>query len=315
MRVNVLNNTPDNEAPENAITGYFETHDKKKIRYAIFRADVTRAKGTIILLQGRNETIEKYYETIRDLTAAGLWVATFDWRGQGGSERLQRNPLPGYVRRFSDYERDLEQFLEEIVLPDARLPFFVVGHSMGALIALSAAPRLANRIERIALSSPFVGLQDDRIGQASLKSLSRLACFVGLGGVAPSGRKRANQTFQDNVLTSDLERFRRNRAIYDDCPDFILGGPSFRWIYESLKAIDRVQQSDHLISIKIPTLILGAGADTIVPHHLLEDLASRFRASELLTIAYAKHELFQEADIYREQVLAAIKAFIPGTDL
>lgn len=312
MRVNVLHNTPDNPAPENAITGFFDTHDKKKLRYAIFRADVTRAKGTVILLQGRNETIEKYYETIRDLTATGLWVATFDWRGQGGSERLQRNPLPGYVRRFSDYERDLEQFLEEIVLPDARLPFFIVAHSTGGLIALSAAPRMANRIERMALTSPFIGLKDDRFDQAGLGMIARVACLMGLGGVAPSGSRRSNQDFSNNALTSDAERFRRNRAIYDVCPEFTLGGPSFRWISESLKTIASVHRSSHLASIKIPTLLLGAGNDSIVPHHMLEDLASRFRASELVTINYAKHELFQEADIYREQTMAAIKAFIPG---
>ena len=41
-------------------------------------------------------------------------------------------------------------------------------------------------------------------------------------------------------------------------------------------------------------------------------MASRFRASELITIDYAKHELFQEADVYRNQVMAVIKAFIPG---
>ncbi len=312
MRVNVLHNTPDNPAPENAITGFFDTYDNKKLRYAIFRADVTRAKGTVILLQGRNETIEKYYETIRDLTAAGLWVATFDWRGQGGSERLLRDPLPGYVRRFSDYERDLEQFLEEIVLPDARLPFFIVAHSAGALIALSAAPRLANRIERIAVTSPFVGLKDDRFSQTTLLVAARIACLIGLGGVAPTGSKRSNLHFSDNVLTSDPVRFQRNRAIYDICPEFTLSGPTFRWISESLKTIDRVQKSDHLASIRIPTLLLGAGADSIVPHHMLEDMASRFRASELITIDYAKHELFQEADIYREQAMAAIKAFIPG---
>jgi lysophospholipase len=312
MRVNVLHNTPDNPAPENAITGFFDTRDKKKLRYAIFRADVTRAKGTVILLQGRNETIEKYYETIRDLTAAGLWVATFDWRGQGGSERLLSNPLPGYVRRFSDYENDLEQFLEEIVLPDARLPFFIVAHSTGGLIALSAAPRLANRIERIAVTSPFIGLKDDRFGQSTLHLVTRIACLIGLGGIAPSGSRRSNLNFAENVLTSDPVRFQRNRDIYDVCPEFALGGPSFRWLSESLKTIARVHKSSHLASIRIPTLLLGAGADSIVPHHMLEDMASRFRASELITIDYARHELFQEANIYREPVMAAIKAFIPG---
>ncbi|MEP4420111.1 MAG: alpha/beta hydrolase, partial [Nitratireductor sp.] len=28
----------------------------------------------------------------------------------------------------------------------------------------------------------------------------------------------------------------------------------------------------------------------------------------------ARHELLQEADIYREQLLAAFAAFVPGTD-
>ena len=34
----------------------------------------------------------------------------------------------------------------------------------------------------------------------------------------------------------------------------------------------------------------------------------------IITIDGARHELLQEADIYREQVLAAIDAFIPGSD-
>ena len=208
MKADVLHNTPDNPAPENVVAGYFETRDRKKVRYAIFKADVTSAKGTVVLLQGRNETIEKYYETIRDLTADELWVATFDWRGQGGSERLLKNPMPGYVRRFSDYEKDLEQFLEEIVLPDARLPFYVIGHSTGALIALSAAPQLANRIERLAVTSPLVGLRHDRFGQATLRVGATLACWIGLCGVAPTGSRRGNLEFAQNVLTSDPVRFR-----------------------------------------------------------------------------------------------------------
>ena len=92
-----------------------------------FRASAPKPRGTIVLLHGRNEAIEKYFETIRDLTAMGFWVATFDWRGQGGSERLLSDPLKGYVRRFSDYELDLERFMEHVVLPDTRLSLLSVG--------------------------------------------------------------------------------------------------------------------------------------------------------------------------------------------
>ena len=159
---------------------------------------------------------------------------------------------------------------------------------------------------------PFIGLKHDSFGQTTLRIGTTLACWVGLGGLAPTGSRRGNLEFAHNVLTSDQTRFRRNLAIYDACPDFILGGPTFRWLSESLKTIAKVQQSSHLASIRIPTLLLGAGSDDIVPHNLLEDMASRFRASELITIDRARHELFQEADLYRNQVMAAIKAFIPG---
>lgn len=308
----VIHETPHNPIPDNAMTGYFETRDKKRLRYAIFRSDITRATGTVVLLQGRNETIEKYYETISELTAAGLWVATFDWRGQGGSQRLLKRSRAGHIRRFSDYENDLENFLENIVLPDARLPFFVVAHSMGALVALSAAPRLANRVERMIVTGPFVGFEGGKWAKRFLQFMVRVLCLLGLGRLSPSGRKQSNPAFEHNDLTSDRQRFERNRAIYEVCPQFTLGGPTFRWLSECFRAIKRVHTPDHLASIRIPTLVIAAGADTIVPIKEVERLASRFRACELITIDHAKHELLQEDDLYRGQVMAAAKAFIPG---
>src|SRR5690606_15200839 len=83
-------------------------------------------------------------------------VATFDWRGQGGSQRLARNPLRGHVKSFDDYVADLEQFFEEVALPDCQAPYFVLAHSTGGLVALLAAPMLANRVRRIVLSAPLI---------------------------------------------------------------------------------------------------------------------------------------------------------------
>ena len=34
----------------------------------------------------------------------------------------------------------------------------------------------------------------------------------------------------------------------------------------------------------------------------------------MLTIDGARHEILQEADVYREQFLAAFDAFVPGSD-
>ena len=44
------------------------------------------------------------------------------------------------------------------------------------------------------------------------------------------------------------------------------------------------------------------------------DYARRLRGGSILNIIGARHELLQESDIFREQLLAAFDAFVPGTD-
>jgi lysophospholipase len=130
---------PKNPVPGGAHTGMLMTSDGVKLRFA--RWDATRGprRGTVCLFQGRGEFIEKYFEVVADLRRRGFVVATFDWRGQGGSDRLLRNPRKGYVRSFAEYDRDLAQFMKEIVLPDCPPPFVALAHSMGGNILLRNA--------------------------------------------------------------------------------------------------------------------------------------------------------------------------------
>ena len=309
----ILHLTPDNPPPDNCTAGYFTGHRGVRLRYAIFRSGISPAKGTVVLMHGRNEFIEKYFETIRDLNALGLWVATFDLRGQGGSDRLIRNSRKGHVRRLSDYERDLEIFLEQIVLPDTRLPFFLLAHSTGALVALSAAPRLSNRISRMALAAPYVGLRHESLPIGVIRPLAALACWTGLGRLSTGG-DRSHRPFPGNPLTASVERFARNAAIIEAHPDLTVAAPTFRWLHETLKAARRVSTQEHLTRITIPTLVLAPVLDGIIPYSAQEELSRNFRAGQLVTINGARHELLQERDVYRAQALAAIEAFMPGLD-
>mgnify|MGYP003646335494 CR=1 FL=1 len=299
-----------NPVPGNHVTGWFDSVGGKRLRYAIFKSAVPVARGTVVLLQGRNECIEKYYETIRHFTARGLWVATFDWRGQGLSDRLTKNPLRGHIRRFRDLEADLSTFLETIVLPEARLPFCLVAHSMGALVALSLAPKLTNRIERMVLIAPFIELSNQPLPNWSIRLATRLLRITGLGWLG-SGKDSFPKPFAGNSLTTDLQRYDRNQALYAAHPELRLGPPSASWINEMLIAIDRVNEFEHLDQIKVPTLMIAAGNDRIVAAQAIERLGNRFRAGRAITIDGARHELLQEADRYRVPTLAAIDAFIP----
>lgn len=309
----ILHATPGNPIPGTPITGFFTGHRGVKLRYAVFRADAPVAKGTVVLLHGRNEAIEKYFETIRDLNARGLWVATFDFRGQGGSQRLLKNPRKGHVHRFSDYVRDLELFIEHIVLPDTRLPFFLLAHSTGGLIALSAAPRLANRIDRMVLLAPFVGLGGQKLSPKNIHRISRLATFTGLGRICLTSDD-PTKPYDDNPLTSDQQRYQRNVDILKAHPHLALGPPTARWLYEAQETIRQVSSPKHLASITVPTVIVAPGNDPIVPFAYQEKLSQYFRAAQLVPVPGSRHEILQERDRFRAQALAALDAFVPGGD-
>jgi lysophospholipase len=302
---------PGNPAPENAAAGFFVTGDGKKLRYALFRTAARPLRGTVILLQGRNEFIEKYFETVRDLATAGFDVATFDLRGQGLSDRLLKNRRRGHVRRFDDYVGDLERFMANIVLPDCAGPFYILAHSTGGLIALLAAPALTNSIVRMVLSAPLLGIYGIRT--ASIRRLSRFMRLIGAGSL-PLTRERRSEpadSFSKNILTSDPARFARNCAIATAHPELALGAPTARWLNATCLAAERVQQGEFAAKIHIPTLFIAAGADRVVSTPAIEAYSRRLRSGSLMVIDGARHEILQEADLYREQFLAAFKAFLP----
>jgi lysophospholipase len=302
---------PGNPAPENASADFFTADDGKRLRYALFRTATRPLRGTIILIQGRNEFIEKYFETIRDLAAAGFDVATFDLRGQGLSDRLLKNRRRGHVRRFDDYVLDLQRFLRDIVLPDCAGPFSILAHSTGGLIALLAAPALKNSIVRTVLSAPFLGLSG--VGTVTLRRLSGLMRATGAGSLpmTPERRNETGDPFAGNVLTSDPARFARNSAIAAAHPELALGAPSAGWLHAACIAMETVQRAEFTARIHVPTLLIAAGADKVVSTPAIEACSRRLRSGSLLVIDGARHEILQEADFYREQFLAAFKAFLP----
>ena len=290
--------------------GFFEGHDGIRLRYAIFRPDHATPRGTVVIVQGRNECIEKYLETIRDLTAAGFVVATFDLRGQALSGRLGRNPRTGHVRHFRDYLADVDHFLSAIVEPAAAQPIHILAHSLGGLIALSLAPRLGARISRMVVSAPLVGLSGLPVSPRLAFSVAAFFSAFGLGE-KPLGKERGAMPFDGNPLTSCPTRFGDFSRLRETHSDLGIGPPTARWLNEVRKAMARVLQPDHLTQITVPTLILAPVQDGVVPFSAMEALARRFRAGRLVPISGARHELLMEQDRYRAQALAAILAFLP----
>lgn len=312
----LLVDIPENPIPERTTSGTFQTRDGKKIRYATFAPAGRPHKGTVIILHGRNECIEKYFETVRDFSKRGLGVATFDWRGQGGSDRVIRDSMRGHIGDFYTHVSDLEQFIADIVLPDCRAPYYVLGHSTGSLVALLATPRLVNRIRRMVLCAPLLSFATSSVSMRTLELIAGILRRVGFGRMYMAGGPRPSETkpFATNVLTTDRDRYMRNAALFEKAPELALGGPTVSWVHAALRAARIVKDRVFMANIKIPVLIVSAAADSVVSTTAIEKYADRLRSGALITIDGARHEILQESDVYREQFLAAFDAFIPGTD-
>jgi lysophospholipase len=310
-----LRQLDENPLPDPHQDGFVATPDGFSIRYAVFRTAQSPAKGTILLLHGRNEAIEKYGETIGNLQDAAFDICTFDWRGQGGSTRFYSRIMSGYVDDFEQYAADLETMFSEIVLPDCRPPYYIVAHSTGALISLYHGPAMVNRVRRMVLCSPFLGLPASPFRRRMARTISRALRFLGLGNayVAGGPPEKMRKPFETNLVTSDPERYARNLAFTDAYPDLGLGGPSAAWTAAVFDAWDTIRNPLHMAATTIPTLIVAAGADAVVSNASCEIHARHLRSASHLVIDGARHELLQEQDLYRDQLLAALLGFIPGT--
>lgn len=307
---------PDNPVPPGATVASLTTQDGYRLRYALFKPTGRPLRGTVIILHGRNECIEKYFETIHALSDAGYGVATLDWRGQGGSDRVLKDAMRGYIDDFGTYVTDLDQFMTDVVLPDCRGPYHVLGHSTGSLIALLASPNFANRIRRMVLAAPLLSIRQSFLTPGMIAVIARVLNLVGLGNLYMAGGPRPREIahFATNKLTTDHARYMRNARLYEAHPDLALGGPTVAWVNAAAMAIDEVTDPEFIAAIRVPTLMIAAGNDTIVATEAVEAYAYAMRSGSLLTIDGARHELMQEADIYREPFMAAMLAYFSGSD-
>ena len=304
---------PSNPVPEGARAGWFTTPDKLRLRYAIFPRTGGAPKGTICLVQGRTEYIEKYFETIADFQKRGFTVATFDWRGQGGSDRLIGNRTLGYVRHFEDYWVDLKTFHANILLPVCPAPYYLVGHSMGGLVSLIAATRDRMMFDRIFLSSPMVGLAGQPLSFSGMAAVGDVLSFIGLSRF-PVGRAAdelpSEKGFPGNPLTSDLRRYMVTVDVWRERPDLIVGKPTFKWAAAALHAMADAARDSFPAAIRVPVLMLAAASDRVVSTGWTEQLGLRLRTGRHMVVPAAQHELFMESDAIRAQVFAAFDAFI-----
>ncbi|QCK84429.1 alpha/beta hydrolase [Phreatobacter aquaticus] len=305
---------PGRPVPEGVRAGTITTPDGVPLRYARWDAIGAPRKGTVVVCQGRSEFIEKYFEVIDELRARGFGVLAFDWRGQGGSGRLLSEIRKGHVRRFSDYQIDLETIMSVVALPDCRPPFYALGHSMGGSILIETAHEGRTWFDRMVLTAPMISLAQIA-SPGLLRAVMTALSLVGLGGsLIPGGslKPTSKKPFEGNPVTSDEQRYRQAASYSDIDPRLGLGAPTISWLREALKVTGRFAAPFYAEDIRQPMLIIASAKDGLVSTPKVEAFGRRLKGGHTVVIPDARHEVMMERDALRAEFWGAFDAFVPG---
>ncbi len=262
-------------------------------------------KGTVLLLPGRTEYIEKYGPTARDLAARGYSTLCIDFRGQGLADRLIPDPVKGHVARFADYQLDMKALLDLTLKIDCPAPLFLLSHSMGGAIGLQA---LQNGFpaKAAAFSAPMWGVSVPAPTRPIALLLGQLIQRLGGGlGYAPttgSSSYVSRVGFAGNLLTKD-------RAMWDFMvghlaaePGFCLGGPTVTWLVEALSVCRDLRATP---SPDIPAYCAVGTAERIVETRPIHHRMARWPNGRVEVFADAEHEVMMEVPSVRKRFFDA----------
>ena len=305
-----LVSTLDNPLPEGATLATVTTSDGVRLRAMVARKP--RSRGTVVFLGGRADFMERYFETMKDMMARGFAVASLDLRGQGGSQRLNPNPMRGYINRFEQYDEDVRSFMTQVVLPDCPPPYYALGHSTGGNVILRSV-RNRNWFKKCILVSPLLGLNYGAWPEFVVRLLTTGASALGLGWMYLPGQRRTplgRNDFVGNPLTSDSCRWVRDSTVLEAEPALGVGGPTYAWLRAAMRSIDSLARLKSAKELRCPVLIVAAGRDQVVDVEACYRFSHRVTGVSLVIIQEALHEILLERDEIRAQFLAAFDAFV-----
>lgn len=288
----------------------FKSRNGVKLRFGSVYPESRIPNAVIVILPGRTEFIEKYFEAARDLTSRNLAVWIMDWQGQGLSQRPAVHPERGHSPDFEVHVDDLHDFIlgyvkHACVHPDVgRIPMVMLAHSMGANIGLRYMHKYPGMFECAALTAPMLGLKSvSCIPYWLALPLAGLLSVIGENKYA-SGQKPwdpQERVKEGDTLSGDPVRNKLHDTWMGNNPALKVGGVTYGWLYSALLSCRKLQGEKLLKSINTPCVLAVAGKEKLVTNSDISRAARILPNAVLLEFPHAGHEIMMETDEVRDR--------------
>lgn len=255
--------------------GFLHAADHLRLYWQRF-TPVAPPRATVLVVHGGGDHSGRYPGLVAALVAAGFQAALVDLRGHGQSDGRR-----WHCDAFADYLGDLDAFVAKLRadgLAGGRL--FVVGHSMGALVAILWALAHPGAAEGYVLSSPYLRLA---FPPPPLKLLAART----LGRVLPWLPVSTGLRMSDLTSDVELQGWTERDPLYGRAT-------TPRWFDEAGRAQARALAG--AAGLAAPLLVLAGGADPIADVGGARQLVEAARAQDKRLVVYEglRHEIFNE---------------------
>ena len=234
-------------------------------------------QAVIVLVHGLAEHSGRYDNLVERFVPLGYAIYALDHIGHG---RSAGDPV--HVDSFDDYTSTLRTFVKMVASwqPDQRL--FLVGHSMGGLIAVAYLMQWQEDFAGCVLSAPPIKVSDEVSG-------TTLTVGRWLSKIAPKFR----------LLQLDASAVSKDPAVvqaYIDDPLVYSGKMSARLGAEMIRTMQAAGQGAGVITL--PILILQGDGDQLVDPAGAQMLYDTIGSDDKQLIVYPGlyHELFNEPE-------------------
>lgn len=255
-----------------------------------------RPRGVVLLVHGLGEHAWRYNALASRLNTWGFWVRSYDQRGHGVSAGRR-----GLVQQDDELVDDLDEVIEDtraLWSGPMNCPLFLMGHSMGGLVAATWAMRRPKGVQGLVLSSPALAIPAGAWKGWLIDALSRYAPNTAW----PNG-------LDPDRLSHDLDTvaaYRQDPSIHDRVSPKLA-----RFLRDG-----GVRLLAHAPAWQVPTLVLYAGQDHMVDARATARfvaLAPRHKV-QAMCLAHAYHEIFNEPQ-EREVLDARLRAWLCAESL
>lgn len=268
--------------------GFFEGVRGAKIYHQTW-APEGESKAALLLVHGLAEHSGRYMNVVDHFVPLDYAIYGVDHLGHGKSDGTRV-----FVERFEDFTETLGIFLSMLKVWQPGKPIFLVGHSMGGLIAPLFAIAHQSDLTGLIISAPLSKVPD---------YISPMLIFVGrlFSAILP---KFGIQEIAAEGVSSDPAVVKA----YDEDPLVYRGKTTARLAAEMLAAMQHLQVD--ATKIELPALVMQGSEDKLVDPDCAAALHDVLGSSDKTLKVYSGfyHEIFNEPE--RHQVFADMQTWM-----